>query len=136
MIPFWQQEVSNHRIIPGETVDGVLNKIKQKISDCDVEVRAIGGMNPSAISITSGEAWERIVGAVSDTWRDAIVSPYLMLACSDSRHYGEISDKVYRFSALKLTKDERASIHGNNEKISVEQIGKSIEFYTRLMRVS
>ena len=57
-----------------------------------------------------------------------------MVACSDSRHYGRISDKVYRFSASDLTNEERAGIHGNNEKIRVDVVKRAVEFYLRLLK--
>jgi carboxypeptidase PM20D1 len=57
-----------------------------------------------------------------------------MVQCSDSRHYGSISDKVYRFSAMALTADERRTIHGNNERITLDAIGKAVEFFMRVIK--
>ena len=72
--------------------------------------------------------------AAHDLWPGCIVSPYLMVQCSDSRHYGDISDRVYRFSAMDLTAEERRTIHGNNERIRLEVIPRAVEFFMRVMK--
>ncbi len=136
VIPPYARMVSNHRIKEGETPDSVVERISEIVNDDNISIRLIDGMAPSVISDTDCEAWERIKSAVGDTWQDAIVSPYLMLACSDSRHWGRISDKVYRFSAMALSKEERGTIHGNNEKIPFATITKTVEFYIRLIKKS
>lgn len=136
VIPPYATMVSNHRIIPGENMKSVHAEIRGAVKDAKVKVNILNGMNPSVVSDTECEAWERVSSAVGETWQDAIVSPYLMVACSDSRHWGVISDKVYRFSAMSLSKEERSTIHGNNERIPLSTITKTVEFFIRLMKKS
>ena len=136
VIPAKARMISNHRIIPGETVDSTVALVEKTVSETGVTVRKIEGTNPSVISRTDCEAWERIKLAAGETWPEAVISPYLMVACSDSRHWGVISDKVYRFSAMSLSKEERATIHGNNERIPCDTVAKAVEFYIRLIKNS
>lgn len=134
VIPAVATMVSNHRIIPGENVESVVTHVTKAVNDDKVAVSVINGINPSVISKTDCEAYERVRSTVAETWQDAIVSPYLMVAGSDSRHWGAISDKVYRFSAMALSKEERGMIHGNDERIPVSTICRTVEFYIRIMQ--
>jgi carboxypeptidase PM20D1 len=134
VIPPEASLVSNIRLNPADDMDSALEYIKQTVADDRVEVTCMHGMNPSRISRTDCEGYDKVASAVASTWRGCIVSPYLMVQCSDSRHYGRISDRVYRFSAMDLTGEERASIHGNNEKIRLDALSRTVEFYIRLMK--
>lgn len=134
VIPTEATMVSNIRLNPEDTVDSALEYLKKSVGNPLVEIIKIQGTNPSRISKTYCDAYNKVAYAVSSTWKGAITTPYLMVQCSDSRHYGRISDKVYRFSAMDLTSEERASIHGNDEGIRLETIEKSVEFYIRLLK--
>ena len=134
VIPPSASMVSNIRLNPDDTVDSAIEYIKGVIGDESVSLEVVNGTNPSRISSTDCDGWRKLSRAVADTWQGSIVSPYLMVQCSDSRHYGEISDRVYRFSAMALTSQERATIHGNNERITLDAICRAVEFYIRLMR--
>lgn len=125
--------VSNMRLNPVDTMDSALEYLKNTVNDEDVEINIIEGMNPSRISEIDCEAWDKVASAVASTWKGCIVAPYLMMQCSDSRHYGRISDKVYRFSAMDLTAEERATIHGDNERIRLDAAARTVEFYIRLI---
>ncbi len=134
VIPPTASLVSNIRLNPEDNMDTALEYIRKTVKNDKVEIECIQGMNPSRISRTDCEGYEKVSAAVAATWKGCIVSPYLMVQCSDSRHYGRISDRVYRFSAMDLTAEERATIHGNNESIRIETAHRAVEFYIRLMR--
>ncbi len=136
VIPPEASMVANMRLNPEDTVNSTKERIK-KIIKCDNITLEIGScMEPSPVSKTHCEAFDRVQRAVSGTWKGCIVSPYLMVQCSDSRHYRDLSDHVYRFSAMDLTSEERATIHGNNERIRLETVNKAVEFYLRLLKMS
>ena len=134
VIPPSASMVANLRLNPEDSVRGALGTIRAKVKDRDVELKVLRSFEPSPISRTDCEGWQRVCRAVAGTWRGCLVAPYLMVQCSDSRHYGKLSDRVYRFSAMDLTKEERASIHGNNEHIRLETAERAVEFYIRLMK--
>ncbi len=126
---------ANLRLIGGDMPESAIARLKKTAREEGVTFEQLYGMAPSPVSPSTGEAWERLARAVRQTWPEAVVSPYLMLACSDSRHYPAISDHVYRFSAMALTKEERESIHGNDECIPVIKIERTAQFYMRLLKM-
>ncbi len=135
VIPPRATMTANLRLNPKDTVDSAVEYIRKTIDDDSVELILGSNMNPSGVSQTNCEAYNKVASAVANTWKGCIVTPYLMVQCSDSRHWGVISDKVYRFSAMDLTSEERKTIHGHNERIRLETANSAVEFYIRLMKM-
>ena len=133
VIPPEASMVANMRLNPSDSVASALDYLKKTVANDAVEITALESFEPSPVSETGCAAWDKVAASVAETWRGCVVAPYLMVQCSDSRHYGSISNHVYRFSAMDLTAEERATIHGNNERIRVETAAKAVEFYIRLL---
>ena len=125
---------TNSRLLGEDTMESAAEYLRGVIGSDQIKVNIVSGMEPSPCSVTGGDAWDKLTLAVRQTWPEALVSPYLMMACSDSRHFCRITDHVYRFSAMHLSTAERAMIHGNDERIPIETLVKAAAFYVRLLR--
>ena len=134
VIPTEAALVSNMRLNPEDTVESALEHLRKTVQDDRIEITALEGFPPSPISETDCPAWDKVAASVAETWKGSVVAPYLMVQCSDSRHYGKLSNHVYRFSAMDLTAGERKTIHGNNERVRLDCALRAVEFYIRLMR--
>ena len=133
VIPAEASLVSNMRLSPADSVASATAYLKKIVADDSVEIEVLESFEPSPLSETDCDSYYKVADAVAETWRGCVVTPYLMVQCSDSRHYRDLCDKVYKFSAMDLTSEERKTIHGNNERIRLETIGKAVEFYIRLL---
>jgi carboxypeptidase PM20D1 len=134
VIPPEARMVSNMRLNPSDTVQSALAYLRKVVDNDAVEITALESCEPSPVSETGCPAWDKVASAVAETWPGCIVSPYLMVQCSDSRHYRDLSNHVYRFSAMDLSAAERATIHGNDERIRLESVSRAVEFFIRLMK--
>ena len=134
VIPTEAKLVSNLRLNPEDTVESALDYLRKVVRDEHIEITALEGFPPSPISETNCPAWNKVSASVAETWNGCVVAPYLMVQCADARHYRDLSNHVYRFSAMDLTAEERKSIHGNNERIRLDCAMRAVEFYIRLMK--
>ena len=79
----------------------------------------------------------RLSGAWCETSMvPTIVTPYLVVGGTDSRHYYRISDNVYRFGPFILGRETMRLAHGTNERISVDNLVNAVRFYRQLLITS
>ncbi len=124
----------NMRVAVGSTVDESVAHIRRSIRDDRVEVTARNPSEPSPISPTVGPQWDAVRRAIETTFTGVIVTPYIQLGASDSRHFTGICDSVYRFTPFEMSLAERGTLHAVNERIRVDTWLRGIEFYAALIR--
>ena len=122
----------NVRLINADTPDSVQAYMQQVAGGENVTVTVRDAQQASPYASTEGEHWNKLAKAVAHTWQGCLVSPYLMIACSDSRHYAGFCEDVYKFSAMHLSAQQRGLIHNDDERIPVAEVAKTVEFFTRL----
>lgn len=127
------EAIVNIRIAIDSNVAEATAHVKRAVRDESVLIGLLHPTEPSPVSPTSGRAWELVKGSIEETYSGTIVTPYVMLGASDSRHFTRISNNVYRFSPFEMSADERGTLHAKNERIRVSTFVKGVEFYIRLV---
>ena len=124
------------RLMEGSTKESVLAGLKKRIDNKEVKIEALGVIPVAPFSEMGGEAWQRLEEAIRAVWPGIPVSPYLMVAASDSRQYTAICENVFRFAGMELSAAERRMIHGTDERIPLAKIETAVKFFACLMQKS
>ena len=136
VLPDEARAVFNVRILPGESLEGVLAELGRRVDDPEVLVEPLNPavcFDPSAASSTGSEAFMAIREALASAFPQAVPAPFLVNVTTDSRWYLPLCDNVYRFVPMELESGELASIHGINEHITTENLTAGVLFYRELI---
>ncbi|RPI77872.1 MAG: M20 family peptidase, partial [Chloroflexi bacterium] len=135
ILPNQAKAVVNSRILPGDTIEDVVDHIKNVVSDPLVQVRLLEQFqaNPSPVSDCDSHSFNILADTVRSVFPNAAVAPSLVVGATDSRHYVSLTSNGYRFSPLVLKKEDLSRIHGTNERISVENYEQAVKFYGDLI---
>ena len=138
ILPTSASATMNFRILPGETVEDILSHIKNVIDDERIKISAgdYKTINPSPVSSAESYGFKIVEKTIKQIFPDVLVSPSLVNATTDARHYTAISDNVYRFSPQVVTAEDLPRYHGVNERLGTESFKDCIRFYMQIIRNS
>jgi carboxypeptidase PM20D1 len=127
--------VVNFRILPGDSVAGVLEHVRRVIDDPRVQVRQTGGFRAeaSAVSSTGSESFRTLERTIRSVAPEAVVAPYLVVVLTDARYYGDLSRNVFRFLPVRMTPEDLQRMHGTNERLPVREYERAIRLYRQLI---
>ena len=124
----------NIRVMIGDTVDGVVEHLRRSIRDKQVDIELVETGEPSTVSpYHDDDAFQLLETTLAEVFPDALASPYVMMAATDSRFFTAICDRVYRFAPFRMSKAQRASIHSYDEHVGVTDFLDGVRWYQRLI---
>ena len=133
VLPIEAVATVNFRIHPRDSMDSVENYVTDLVASDSISVRRRGGANASPVSDWQAPGFAIIAQSMREIHGDIPVAPGLMVAASDSRHYGKVADNAYRFNPIRLTPELLTGFHGTNEKISVADYTQGVRGYIRII---
>ncbi|MGE0635421.1 MAG: M20 family peptidase [Bacteroidia bacterium] len=138
VLPIKAKAVVNFRIMPGDSVQGVIDYVKQIINDERIKLTTTSQEpdEPSGVSDLSSSAFGVIHKTTAEIFPDVLVAPYLVLGATDSKHYKNITKNIFRFEPTRLDDADLKRIHGTDERISIQSYKETISFYIQLIKNS
>jgi len=133
VIPSQASATVNLRLALGETVDGTVVRVRDRIRDPLVAIEVLDGSEPSPESATDGAPWELLAEALAVSHPGIPATPYVMMAATDSRHFHRFSPAVYRFAPLQMSSAQRAAIHGVDEFVEISELERGAQFHRTLI---
>lgn len=128
----------NIRVMVGDTVADAITHVRKVIKDSSINIETVEANEPSPVSPYStaeqtDPGFDLMEAVIAEVFPDAICTPYVMMAATDSRHFTAIADRVYRFAPFRMSKQQRATIHAADEHIGINDFLAGITWYRRLI---
>ncbi len=138
VLPGRAEATINFRILPGDTKEQVMDHVQKQVSQAvpaaNFELFTLpGAVNASKVAPTDSAPYRLLNRSIREVFPDVLVAPGLMVAGTDSIHYGDISDHIFKFSPVRANSEDLKRFHGTNERLSVANYADAIRFYHRLL---
>ena len=121
-------------LLHGDNAEAFIQKIKKLLKRNKVTITMETVEEPSLISPSNGPAWDALTTAIQVHFPHVPIVPYLLSGGTDARHMEKICTHVYRFSPFVVTSEELACIHHPNERISVENLVRGVQFFKQMLQ--
>jgi carboxypeptidase PM20D1 len=137
VLPSRVRAVINLRLLAPWTVDEACERIRRAVGDERVTLRILGAASSPVPAHPDhgrmgGPGWEDMVRAAAAIVPGAVPLPFIMTAATDSRHYRQLAEGIFRFSPMRLSPADLSAVHGHDERISLENFFLAIRFYAAL----
>ena len=133
VIPGMAEAKLDIRLLPGQDGDSFIKVIKERLGNTEITFDLIGSTEPTE-SPWGTQDYALIEEVLKEEFPGCVVAPSLLFAASDSRFFRHKGIPAYGICPVLVSLEDINMIHGIDEKISVENIIKGTEVYTKIIR--
>ena len=112
------------RLLPGQSLLGLLREVRQVIDDATVEVDVVDHWPGSRVASVQTPVYDAITEVVGQRAPGAVCVPYMITGFTDAKAFGTLGTTCYGFSPMKLDPRHDLSFsklfHGVDERIPVD----------------
>lgn len=133
ILPTQATAVVNFRILPGDDIEYIKNRVIKIIDDPRVKVEDYMGNEASVVSTTDSYGYRLMEKTIRGLDQSILVAPYLVQGGTDAKHFVGLSDSIYRFMMVKLDPETLSRFHGINEQITEQDYVSAVQFFYAML---
>ena len=129
VVPSEARAVLNIRLLPGNSVEPLLAKLRQLVNDPQIRFEVEPGAGETAPSSSlSSDLYASISRVATAQFAGTHVLPYMSTGATDSLYLRLRSVQSYGVLPFPLTDEDFLRMHGDDERIPIESFRKGIDF--------
>lgn len=128
VVPAEAQAQLDCRLLPDQDRDAFLRELAGVINDPGIRIETIMAFTP-AVSSTGTPLYRAIERTIRRHFPAATIMPAVQTGFTDSHFFRDLGIASYGFAPILIPAEDDAGVHGNNERISLENIRRG----TRMM---
>ncbi|XP_040049624.2 N-fatty-acyl-amino acid synthase/hydrolase PM20D1.2 isoform X2 [Gasterosteus aculeatus] len=136
IMPSLAEAYVNLRIHSAQSLQEVLDLVQSTVGDQRVKVELIDGFDPLPVSSMDDKSFgfQIIKKTVLEMFPTITVAPGICIGNTDSRHFKDLTDDIYRFAPVWFKPGDAQRFHGINERISKKNYEELLVFYFSLIQ--
>jgi len=124
----------NFRLLPGYSPEQLLLDVTALIDDASITIESDAWKKTPAVADMHAHGYAKVKASIESVLPNTLVAPGMLTASTDSPHYVDLAPNIYRFHPFSLPMSHTKSIHGTNERISIESVATSVKLSQALIR--
>ncbi len=133
VIPSESTGILDCRLLPGTDKEEFLKEVKKRVGQ-EIEVEVIAESRSLPPSPIDTELFHSIEEIAAENDPGCPVVPLLLPGATDSRFLREKGMIVYDFEPFRITEKELMRVHGNNERIELENVKFGMKILFELLQ--
>jgi acetylornithine deacetylase/succinyl-diaminopimelate desuccinylase-like protein len=123
------------RLLPDQDPEAFLEQLSSILNDPSIEIETIMGFTP-AVSSTDTDLYRAIESVSQEHFPGSHVTPSVLTGFTDSHYFRDMGITCYGFEATVIPTADQGRVHGNDERVSVENVTRGVRLtYEILARV-
>lgn len=121
------------RLLAGDDPAEVTAWVRRALADEQIEVEVLAPPKPPNLSPPDSELYQTLAETLRRRAPGAVVAPRILSGFTDNWTFRGMGLAAYGFSPLVLDEGEMRRVHGNDERVSLENLRAGARAYTEML---